>query len=108
MTHFLGMRPKGVYVYFSKDPDGFDKQKRKRKGIILSNALLDLPTDAEAIIALVELIKHPADKIDQLSSRVRRKGVAISTHKIKNLLTYHGIFKKNPGICPHQKPEISY
>jgi len=78
---------KGVYVYFSKDPDEFDKQKRKRKDIILSKAILDLPTDAEAIIVLVELIKHPADKIDQLSSRVRRKGVPISTHKIDNLLT---------------------
>jgi hypothetical protein len=99
---------KGVYVYFSKDLDEFDKQKRKRKGIIQSKALLDLPTDAEAIIVLVELIKHPADKIDQLSSRIHRKGVPISTHKINNLLTYHGILKKNPGICPHQKPEISY
>ncbi len=85
----------GVYVYFSKDPDKFNKQKRRRVSIVQSTAvLLDLPTDPEAIIILVELIKHPADKTDQLVRRVRRKGVSISTQKIKNLLTYHGIFKK--------------
>ncbi len=86
----------GVYVYFSKDPDQFKKQKRKRESIIESTALLDLPTDAEAIIILVELIKHPADKMDQLARRVRRKGVRLSTQKTKNLLIYHGILKKNP------------
>ncbi len=99
---------KGVYVYFSKDADQFNKQKRKRQSLIESTALLDLPTDAEAIIILVELIKHPADKIDQLVRRVGRKGVPISTQKIKNLLIYHGILKKNLWIYSHQKPEISY
>ena len=87
---------KGVYVYFSKDPDQFNKQKRKRQSIIESTAVLYLPTDAEAIIILVELIKHPDDKIDQLVRRVGRKGVRISTQKIKNLLIYHEILKKNP------------
>jgi hypothetical protein len=86
----------GVYVYFSKDLDQFNKQKRKRESIIESTALLDLPTDAEAIAILVELIKHPADKLDQLVRRVRRKGVPISTQKIMNLLIYHGLLKKNP------------
>lgn len=85
-----------VYVYFSKDPDQFNKQTRKRESIIESIALLDLPTDAEAIIILVELVKHPADKIDQLVRRVGRKGVRLSTQKIKNLLIYHGILKKKP------------
>jgi len=94
--NFHREKHKGVYVYFSKDPDQFNKQKRKRESIIESTALLDLPTDAEAIIILVELIKHPADKIDQLVRRVRRKGVPISTQKIKNLLIYHGLLKKNP------------
>ncbi len=88
----------GVYVYFSRDPDEFDRQRWKRESIIQSAALYDLPSDADAIVILVELIKSPTDSIGQLARRVRRKGVQISTNKINNLLIHHGLFKKNPSV----------
>ncbi len=91
---------RGVYIYFSNEPKEFNNQKRKRESIIQSTALLDLPTDAEAISILVELIKNPTDNIDQLARRIRRKGVPTSISKIMNLLIYHGIVKKNSMVSP--------
>ena len=84
----------GIFIYFSSDPDNHKKQKYKRDNFIQSSAILDLPTDAEAITILVELIKNPLGNIDQLTRRVRKKGIPISKSKIFNLLSYHQILKK--------------
>ena len=91
---------KGVYIYFSSDPDESDCQKREREGMIYPDALTDMPTDAEAISILVELIKNPTNNIDLLARRVRRKRVPISAVKIMNLLAYHGLLKKNTSDSP--------
>jgi transcriptional antiterminator len=56
---------RGLYIYFSKNPATFAKQKREREELICSKATLDLPSDADAVIILVTLIKHPRDSIKQ-------------------------------------------
>lgn len=85
---------KGLYIYFSKDPATFEKQKKKREDLTCSKASLDLPSDADAVIILVTLIKHPHDSIERLMRRVRRRGIKVPIEKCRNLLTYHDLLKK--------------
>jgi hypothetical protein len=84
----------GRYVYFSKELEVYSEQVRKRKEFQQSQALVKLPHDENAIIILVELIKHPTDTLVQLTKRVRRRGITISIDKVRNLLQYHGLFEK--------------
>ena len=85
---------KGIYTYFSKDPAIFEKQKGEREELICSKATLDLPSDADAVILLVTLIKHPHDSMKQLMRRVRRRGIKVPIEKCRNLLIYHNLLKK--------------
>ena len=87
---------KGIYLYFSGDPERYRQQKSHRDKLIQSRAGMDLPPDALAVIILVELIKHPRDSVSQLARRARKKGISVSEHKISNLLIYHDIVKKTP------------
>jgi len=80
----------GRYIYFSKEPEVYLEQTQKRKKFQRSQA--KLPRDENAIIILVELIKHPTDTLVQLTKRVRRRGITITIDKVRNLLQYHGLF----------------
>jgi hypothetical protein len=88
---------KGLYIYFSKDHAIFERQKREREERVRSRAILDLPSDADAVIILVTLIKHPNDSIEQLIRRVRRRGAKVSIEHGRNLLIYHDLLKKTTG-----------
>jgi len=90
-------RYKGLYIYFPKDRTVFERQKRKREKETVERAKLKLPSDGEAVVILVELIKHPRDTVEKLMRRVRRKGLKVSTEKVRNLLVYHDLVKKIPG-----------
>jgi len=94
---------KGLYIYFSKDLNEFERQKHEREKLFQAKVELELPSDGDAIVILVELIKHQNDDVDQLTRRVRRRGVKISTEKVRNLLSYHGILKKKSSVLPQLK-----
>jgi len=85
---------KGVYIYFSKKAEIFEKQKKEREKIIHSVCKMDLPSDADAVNVLVEFIKHFGETTEQLVHRLRRKGHKISIKIIRNLFVYHGLEKK--------------
>ena len=85
---------KGLYIHFSKQSDIFAMQKKEREKIVYTTTLLSLPSDAQAVIILVELIKHTYDSIDKLVRQVKRKGVCTSVDKVQNLLIYHDLQKK--------------
>lgn len=87
-------KQKGLYIYFSRNPARFEKQKKERDHLICSKATLDLPSDADAVIILVTLIKHPDDNIQQLMRRVQRRAIKVPIEKCRNLLTYHNLLKK--------------
>ena len=84
----------GVYIYFSKGPAVCKKQKKERDRLVRSGALLELPSDAEAVIILATLIKHPDDTVERLIRRVRRKGISVSIEQCRNLLISHDLLKK--------------
>ena len=60
----------GRFVYLSDRPEIYGRQKH-RWGLSHGNA--DFPTDAEAVVILVELIKHPGIGIEQLAGRVSER-----------------------------------
>lgn len=85
----------GLYVYFSHKPETYQKQMTQREKNYSQQARKNLPTDAEAVIILVELIKHPHDSLAQLVGRAKRRGISVPLVKVRSLLAYHGILKKS-------------
>ncbi len=82
------------YIYFSKKAHVYAAQKQRRKELKQSELREQLPSDANAIVVLVERIKHPTDTPEQLTRRVRRRGIIISIDQIRSLLQYHSLLKK--------------
>ncbi len=68
-------------------------QKQRQSERRQSQAKEHLPSHANAVIILVELIQHPSDTLDQLTRRVRRRGINISGEEVRNLLLSHGLLK---------------
>ena len=81
----------GRFVYFSDQPEIYKKQKDRW---FERDDSVDLPTDAQAIIILVHLIKHPGMSIDQLTKQVSRKDKPIDSDSIRRFLQIHGLSKK--------------
>lgn len=84
---------RGRFIYFSDEPSIFLEQKSRREQAA-ERARIEIPSDAEAVAVLADLIKHPDSTLQDCSKRLKRKGVAIDPEAIANLLDRHGI-KKN-------------
>ena len=82
-------------VYFSSDEEVYRRQQRARFPPEASVA--KLPSDAQAVIILVELIHHPRMGVDELGGELRKKGHAIETESIAALFDEHQIVKKKPN-----------
>jgi predicted ABC-type ATPase len=88
----------GRFVYFSSDKATYARQEQKRKEDDACLKLTKLPTDAEAVIVLVELIKCPELSVEQLCIRLNKKGHGIKGEIIQNLFARHGLLKKTMDI----------
>jgi hypothetical protein len=77
----------GRFVYLSDLPEIYARQKR---GWLAAG----LPTDAQAIVILVQLIKHPEIGIEQLAGYVSEQGLSIEPAAIKGFLQLHDLLKK--------------
>lgn len=91
-------KPAGQFVYFSFDEQTFIQQKEKRLKDIERVRLIRPPTDAEAVIILVERIKYPHLSVEQLSMRLNKRGLKIRPEVIRNLFEHHGILKKTSDM----------
>jgi hypothetical protein len=85
----------GRFVYFSDSAEIYDRQKQR----MLSDHI-ELPTDAEAVVILVQLIKHPGISIERLVDKVAQVNKRIEADAIKRFLQFHGLLKKTSGIKP--------
>jgi hypothetical protein len=83
----------GRFVYFSDEHDRYQKQ---RLALYRAQAEAGLPSDEEAVLILVQYIKHPHISIDELSERVGRQGKMIDPHVIRSFLEHHDLLKKTP------------
>ena len=83
----------GRFIYYSDEPAVLLKQKAGREQAA-ERARAEIPSDAEAVAVLVDLMKHPDSTLGDCSRRLARKGLAVSPEAIGNLLDRHRI-KKN-------------
>ncbi len=83
----------GHFVYFSDEPETYQKQKS-----VLSRpqAATALPSDEEAVRILVQYIKHPHIGMEELSARVARQGKRMDPSVIQRFLEHHDLLKKIP------------
>ena len=79
------------YVYLSAN---VATKARQRDGRIHKPSA-KFPTDMEAILILVEIIKEPTASLEKIASRLKRKGHKTGVVVIHNLLEYHGLLKKS-------------
>lgn len=88
---------RGRFVYFFNQEDIYVEQKKSREALMLRSA--SLPSDADAVLILVDRIKYPDASIEQCARRLRKRIKHIDTTAIHALLDYHGVVKKTPDTA---------
>jgi hypothetical protein len=82
----------GRFVYFSDSSQQYDRQKQER--ILSGPGAVDWPTDAQAVVVLVEFIKHPRIGVKELSLRLTHQGCSVEPIVIEAFLKRHDLLKK--------------
>jgi hypothetical protein len=77
----------GRFIYLSDNPEIYTRQKQQWTTIVF-------PSDAQAVVILVQLIKHPNSSIKQLSQRVSDQGQSVEPATIRSFLQFHDLLKK--------------
>jgi len=81
----------GRYVYLSGNPEIYSLQKYA----LADQCHVDtMPTDQEAVMILVELVKQPNIEIEEIAARVSRKGILLAPATIRSFLQTHDLLKK--------------
>ena len=81
----------GRFVYLSECPEIYNLQKY----VLASRGqAAGFPTDQEAVMILVELIKHPGIGIEQLAFRVSKHGQWVEPAVVRAFLELHDLVKK--------------
>jgi hypothetical protein len=84
----------GRFVYFSDSSQHYHLQKQERA--LSGPSAAGWPTDAQAVVVLVEFIKHPGTGIEQLASRLGHQGWSVEPRVIEAFLMGHDLLKKTP------------
>lgn len=87
----------GRFVYFASNETTCIQQKKIRQAPT-NQADTCAPTEAEAVVILVERIKHPGLPIDDLARKLRNIGYRFSAEAIRHFLDSHGLLKKTLAI----------
>lgn len=87
----------GHFVYFSGDQETYQKQK---SALYRPEAAAGLPSHEEAVLILVQYIKHPHIGIEELSERIARQGKRMDPSVIQSFLDHHDLLKKIPDTGP--------
>jgi hypothetical protein len=88
----------GHFVYFAAEGEVFRQQKRRRMAM---RREAEMPSDAEAVAILVERIKHPRLRVEDLVVRLKKQSIRVSAQGVQNLFASHGLTgKKTPPSRP--------
>lgn len=79
------------FIYFSDNNDTYNKQVSRRRSFIEDNSF---PSDSDAVTILIQFIKNPNVKIDELSNKIAKAGKCIDPNIIRRFLEYHNLQKK--------------
>ncbi len=93
LPDLLREKSEGRYVYFSADEELYLLQREKRQEELQEKKRF-LPSDADALLILVDRIRHPDSSAEECARRLRKKIKQISAEAIDALFEYHGIEKK--------------
>lgn len=83
---------RGRFVYFSDSSLHYRRQKQERT--LSRTGASNWPSDAEAVLILVELIKHPGIDMEQLAAKVAHQGRRVESGIIEAFLRSHDLLKK--------------
>ena len=86
-----------MLVYFSSQPLVKAKQVEHRQRIE-STTVSKLPRNTDAILILVDRIKHPYDSIEQCARRMKAHSSMITTETVRTLLLQYNIGKKTADM----------
>lgn len=81
----------GRFVYFSGEDAIYEKQKN---ALYQSKRIARFLSDEEAVLILVQYIKHPHMDLEELSERLALQGKMISPWEIRSFLEHHDLLKK--------------
>ena len=78
-------------LWLSSDPERHDRQLTVRQGACQTHD--SLPSDAEAVLVLVQLIRHPGSDVEELARLLNARGTPVSVARIRCLLEHHQLPK---------------
>jgi len=84
---------KGRFVWFAADADLHGKQRHNRLAQEAQTSH-DRPSDSDAVLILVDFIRHPNSSIEQMARRLERQGRSIGPEAIRALLIHHDPLEK--------------
>jgi hypothetical protein len=83
----------GRFVYFSDEHRRYQEQQ----SVLYRPATIGrLPSDEEAVLILVQYIKHPHIGIEGISDKLAQQGEIIAPSVIRSFLEHHDLLKKIP------------
>lgn len=85
---------RGRFVYFSDKPTIYRLQKYALDTGARGGKAAAVVTDQEAVMILVELIKHPGINIEQLAVLVSEQGRWVEPAAVRSFLELHDLVKK--------------
>ena len=94
LTNVAGVqreKHQGRFVYFSERPEIYSRQKYARAS---GRPGVGMPTDQEAVMILVELLKHPGTGIEELAARVSTPSRWMQPEAVRAFLERHDLVKK--------------
>jgi len=83
----------GRFVYFSDEHQRYQEQKSV---LYRPETIGRLPSDEEAVLILVQYIKHSHMGIEGISERLAQQGKIIAPSLIRSFLEHHDLLKKIP------------
>lgn len=84
----------GSFVYFSSDPTVRSAQRQQR---VNTEILNKMPSQAESIAILVEVIKNPSQSTNNLCIKLRRQNYHVTPAMVESLFAHHRLsVKKKP------------
>jgi len=87
------------WIWFAADPKIRAKQKQTRLAQATAKEP-QMPSDMEAVMILVDLIRHPNSGLVEIAHRLRRQGLTIDVTAIRQLLVHHDLLKKTVDSPP--------
>jgi hypothetical protein len=83
----------GRWIWFAADHKTREQQTQTRLSEE-DTRTSRIPSDSEAVMILVDLIKYPNSHVEQIARRLKSKQINIDVAAIRQLLDYHALLKK--------------